>query len=40
MELTASAAWLNSAFASFDEGITLAVHNLYEVGGGFFTPFF
>ena len=40
MELTASAAWLNSAFASFDESITLAVHNLYEIGGGFFTPFF
>lgn len=39
MELTAAAQWLNTAFADFDQGITTAVHRLYEVGGGFFTPF-
>lgn len=40
MDITASAAWINSTFSSFDEGITLAVHSLYTAAGGFFTPFF
>lgn len=38
MELTAAAQWLNTAFAGFDQSVTAAVHRLYEVGGGFFTP--
>lgn len=40
MEISATAAWINSTFASFDVGITTAIHGLYEVAGGFFTPFF
>ena len=40
MEITASAIWLNTVFAGFDQSITLAVHQLYNWGGGFFTPFF
>lgn len=39
MVMTSSALWLNEAFAGFDQGVTAAVHKLYEVGGGFFTPF-
>lgn len=40
MTESVSALWINSAFAGFDSAITTAVHKLYEVGGGFFTPFF
>lgn len=40
MEITAAALWLNTVFASFDQTITLAVHELYNLCGGFFTPFF
>lgn len=40
MEITASALWINQTFANFDESITTAVHKLYELAGGFFTPFF
>ena len=40
MEITASAMWLNTVFAGFDQSITLFVHQLYDLGGGFFTPFF
>lgn len=40
MEITAPAVWINQTFAAFDSGITLAIHRLYELGGGFFTPFF
>lgn len=40
MEITAAAAWLNESFASFDAAITVFVHNLYLLGGDFFTPFF
>ena len=40
MTETASALWLNSVFAGFDSTVTIAVHRLYEIGGGFFTPFF
>lgn len=40
MTETASALWLNAAFSSFDLAVTAAIHRLYEIGGGFFTPFF
>ncbi len=40
MTVTAAALWLNSFFAQFDAAITLFIHRLYEIGGGFFTPFF
>ena len=40
MNITAAALWLNTVFATFDQSITLAVHELYNFGGGFFTPFF
>ena len=40
MEITASALWINQTFAAFDMGITTAVHKLYDLAGGFFTPFF
>lgn len=40
MEITASAMWINETFAAFDVGITTAVHKLYDMAGGFFTPFF
>ena len=39
MELTAAAQWLNTAFAGFDQSITLAVHKLYESAGVVLTPF-
>lgn len=39
MELTAIALWLNTAFAGFDESVAIAVHKLYELAPGFFTPF-
>lgn len=39
MEQTAIALWLNTAFAGFDEGVAIAVHKLYELSPGFFTPF-
>ncbi len=38
MQLTAAAAWLNTTFASFDLGVTLAVHKLYDWAGGVLTP--
>ena len=40
MGVTDSAIWINSVFADFDLAVTEAVHRLYEIGGGFFTPFF
>ena len=40
MEITASAQWINTTFATFDQTITSAVHNLHTAAGGFFTPFF
>ena len=40
MEITASAMWINQTFSAFDVGITTAVHKLYDLAGGFFTPFF
>ena len=38
MELTAAALWLNTVFAGFDQGLTMAVHRLYEWAGVFLTP--
>ena len=40
MEITAPAMWINETFTSFDVGVTTAVHKLYDLAGGFFTPFF
>ncbi len=39
MELTAIAAWLNTSCAGLDAAVTGAVAQLYELAGGFFTPF-
>lgn len=39
MSVSASALWLNSAFYGFDIGIATAIHKLYDLAGGFFTPF-
>ena len=39
MQLTPAAAWLNTVFAGFDQGVTLAVHRLYDLAGGVLTPF-
>ena len=38
MELTATASWLNTSFASFDEWAAIAVHKLYELAPWLFTP--
>ncbi|MDO4982639.1 MAG: phosphatase PAP2 family protein [Eubacteriales bacterium] len=40
MTLTPAVLWLNTVFAAFDMNVTLFIHKLYEMGGGFFTPFF
>lgn len=40
MQISAAALWINTVFAAFDQGITLFVHQLYTLAGGFFTPFF
>lgn len=40
MTITAPALWLNTVFAEFDIAVTLFIHRLYELCGGFFTPFF
>ncbi len=37
--LTPVALWLNTVFASFDQSVTASIHKLYDLGGGFFTPF-
>ena len=39
MEMTAIATWLNTACAGLDESVAIAVHKLYEIAPGFFTPF-
>ena len=39
MEMTAAALSLNTAFAGLDEWAAVAVHRLYELAPGFFTPF-
>ena len=36
--MTAIASWLNTTFSSFDAGITLGIHRLYEIAGGILTP--
>ena len=38
MDLTAGAAWLNQAFAEFDQSITLAVHELHKACGSWMAP--
>ena len=40
MDINAAAMWINSTFSGFDEAVTLLIHNLYNIAGGFFTPFF
>lgn len=40
MEINAAAMWLNTTMAEFDLALTQAVHGLYDLAGGFFTPFF
>ena len=37
--LTPVAGWLNTSLASLDESAAIAVHRLYELAPGFFTPF-
>jgi len=39
VELTPIAYWLNTALAGLDESVAIAVHRLYELAPGFFTPF-
>lgn len=38
MPITASAQWLNTVFAGFDQGVTSAIHKLYELTGGLLSP--
>ena len=40
MEMNAAAVWINNTFAAFDQSMVVWIHKLYEIGGGFFTPFF
>ena len=40
MEMNAAAVWINNTFASFDQNMVVLVHRLYDMAGGFFTPFF
>ena len=40
MEMNAAAIWINNTFAAFDQFMVVWIHKLYEMGGGFFTPFF
>ncbi len=40
MEISAPALWINQTFEGFDLSVTEAVHRLYDLAGGFFTPFF
>ena len=40
MPISAAALWLNTSFADFDVKAAFFIHRLYEIGGGFFTPFF
>ena len=39
MTMTAGAAWLNSFFAGFDEGVVNAVHKLHDCAGDWTQPF-
>lgn len=40
MTISPFALWLNSYFAGFDAAVMQLVHRLYDIAGGFFTPFF
>ena len=40
MELNSLAIWLNETFAGFDQWMASWIHQLYNIGGSFFTPFF
>ena len=40
MDMNAAAIWINNTFAAFDQSMAVLVHKLYDMGGGFFTPFF
>ena len=40
MDMNAAAIWINNTFAAFDQSMAVLVHKLYDIGGGFFTPFF
>ena len=40
MQMNAAAIWINNTFAGFDQWMVQFIHKLYELAGGFFTPFF
>ena len=40
MDMNTAAIWINNFFASFDQSMVVFIHKLYELAGGFFTPFF
>lgn len=40
MEMNAFAIWINETFAVFDQWMAAWVHQLYNISGDFFTPFF
>ena len=40
MDMNAAAIWINNTFAAFDQSMAVLVHKLYDIGGGFFNPFF
>ena len=40
MDMNTAAIWINNFFASFDQYMVVFIHKLYELAGGFFTPFF
>ena len=40
MDMNTAEIWINNFFASFDQYMVVFIHKLYELAGGFFTPFF
>ena len=38
VQLTATALWLNTVFAAFDESVAIAVHKLYQIAGPVLSP--
>ena len=38
--MNTAAIWINNFFSSFDQYMVVLIHKLYELAGGFFTPFF
>lgn len=40
MQASAAALWIDEVFATFDQSVTMAIHNLFYPASGFFTPFF